>query len=122
MDWHTNKLLEQFLVFIGKVVSIPALVAITVKIAIEVRKKTATKAGVITSLIVGLGTAYLMQDFINWLITNEGGRTVATGFVAIAGEKVMEWLIFKMEVGPWFKKVGQMSLEYIRKILGLKDE
>jgi ABC-type uncharacterized transport system permease subunit len=120
MDWK-SEFFNQLWVFVLKYVNFFALAAIVVKISIQLKRKKATVLGVITSLIVGLGAAYIFGGLVDSLTTNQGARNVAIAFIAIASEKIAEFLIFDMNVGGWFKKIGEMSIEYLRKIFGLND-
>lgn len=125
MNWNqelADKVIEQLGVFFQKYISFAALVALAVKFSVQIQKKTLTWLGFLTSIVIGLGSAYLCKGAIEYITQNEGFQTILTGLVAIAADKVAEYLIFKMKVDGFFKKIGDLIIDYLRKILGLKDE
>ena len=112
---------RQVNIFFIKYLSIPALLALSIKIAVQVANKKATMLGVLVSLIVGLGFAYFVTPIAEYLTDNKGFQAMIVGFVAIIGDKIAIYLIFDIEVNGWFKEVGDIILQYIRKVLGLND-
>lgn len=112
---------RQVNIFFIKYLSIPALLALSIKIAVQVANKKATMLGVLVSLIVGLGFAYFVTPIAEYLTENKGFQAMIVGFVAILGDKIAIYLIFDIEVNGWFKEVGDIILQYIRKVLGLND-
>lgn len=112
---------RQVNIFFIKYLSIPALLALSIKIAVQVANKKATMLGVLVSLIVGLGFAYFVTPIAEYLTDNKGFQAMIVGFVAIIGDKIAIYLIFDIEVDGWFKEVGDIIIQYIRKVLGLND-
>ena len=52
---------KQVNIFFLKYLSVPALLALSIKVAVQVLNKKATLLGVIVSLVVGLGFAYFFS-------------------------------------------------------------
>jgi len=114
---------KQVNIFFLKYLSVPALLALSIKVAVQVLNKKATLLGVFVSLVVGLGFAYFFTPVADVLTDNEGFKGIIIGFFAIVGDKIAIYLIFDIEFNGWFKEVGNIILEYIRKVLGLgKDD
>lgn len=116
-----KEFIDQVNIFFIKYLSIPALLALSIKIAVQVLNKKATILGVLVSLVVGLGFSYFITPVAEGLTENKGYQAIIIGFVAIIGDKIAIYLIFDIEINGWFKQIGDIVLEYIRKVLGLKD-
>lgn len=113
---------KQVNIFFLKYLSVPALLALSIKVAVQVLNKKATLLGVIVSLVVGLGFAYFFSPIADVLTDNDGFKGIIIGFFAIVGDKIAIYLIFDLEFNGWFKEVGNIALEYIRKVLGLGNK
>ena len=118
-SWNNHDIYNQLIAFLVKYISIPALIAIVIKITLQVRKRVATVIGVTSSLIVGLGSAYLFSGILDSVTENEGLRTIAIAFVAIASDKIAEYIIFDMEVDGRMAEVGDILVKWLKKLLGV---
>lgn len=78
-------------------VLIPALVAVSIKLAITGRKKSISVFSVFTSIITGVGFAYLFSPIILNRIS-EDYIPLMIALVSISGEKIGTWLIFKLNL------------------------
>lgn len=104
-------LLEELYNFAVKIF-IPATIAISIKVAIQIKKEKLKLIGVIFSFIIGLGCAYFVYPFIDSNLINERYVPLMVGLVAMSGEKVSEYFIYKWDVGNiidvlidnWIKK------------------
>jgi len=83
-------------------VLIPAFVAMSIKIAIDSRKKPITIFNIIASFVTGVGAAYLFSgvilnnfsdDFVPLLIA----------LVAISGEKLGNWIVYKFNIDTFIE-------------------
>ena len=85
-------ILEQLSIFFYKVV-VPACVAISIKLATQVDKEKMTITKVCIGFTVGIGCAYFVSPFANgkW-------ASIIIGVVAISGEKITEFLIYKWDI------------------------
>lgn len=81
---------------------IPALTAVSMKIAIDSRKKTITIFNIITSVIVGVGMAYLFSGVILSTFSDDM-MPLMVGLVAISGEKIGNWLIYKFNIDTFIE-------------------
>jgi hypothetical protein len=76
---------------------LPSLVAISIKLAIQSKKKSVTWFNVITSFIIGIGSAYLCSDLVISTISHDY-VPIAIAIITISGEKIGFWLVYKMNV------------------------
>jgi hypothetical protein len=91
-----EKLSEELRTLLIKIL-IPALVAVSIKIAITSRKNPMTLFNVITSIVIGVGSAYLFSGLV---INNFSDEWVPLmiALVTISGEKIGNWLIYKFNI------------------------
>lgn len=78
-------------------VLIPAIVAVSIKIAITMRKNKMTVFNIIASFIVGVGSAYLFSGFILGHFSDEY-VPLMIALVTISGEKIGNWILYKFNV------------------------
>lgn len=97
-----------------KYISIPALIAIFIKTAVQIKNKTATWIGTIVSLSVGLSSAYLTKDLVHEFVHSEGTRSVIIGFIAIMSDKVTEYFIYRANIDKFFKQIGEAVINWIK--------
>lgn len=72
---------------------IPAFIAISIKIATQVKREKMNFTRIVISFIVGIGCAYFVFPFV------EGRWTpLIVGVVAMSGEKIAEFIIYKWDV------------------------
>jgi hypothetical protein len=76
---------------------IPAFIAISIKIATQVKKEKMTFTRVLMSFVVGVGCAYFVYPFVNNEIQNSYIPLIVA-IVAISGEKIAEYIIYKFDV------------------------
>lgn len=72
---------------------VPAFIAITIKIATQVKTEKMSFLRVLVSFIVGIGCAYFVYPFVSGRWT-----PLIVGVVAMSGEKISEYLIYKWDV------------------------
>jgi hypothetical protein len=104
---------EQIKIAFVKYVPVWAVLAIFIKISVEVKKKTATWMGSILSLIIGV----LVGSMFNQLIkahTSENIYPIAIGAVAILGEKLAEYLMFRFKIEILFKAIKEEIILWIK--------
>lgn len=78
-------------------VFIPALIAVSIKIAIDSRKKTVSIFNIVASIVTGVGMAYL---FSGPILSNFSADWIPLmiALVAISGEKLGNWMIYKFSI------------------------
>src|SRR5690606_12611620 len=87
---------------------IPALVAISIKLAVQSRQGKMSLFTTITSIIVGVGCAYLSSGWVLKTFSDET-MPIAVGVITIAGEKIAYWLIFKFN----FDIIGDAFIDFL---------
>lgn len=90
----------------------PALVAVSVGIAVKMQKIKVTILSALGSYIIGCGFAFIFGFYIHEHFT-QGTGTLLIGALAITGEKIGHWLIFKFE----FDELGRELEKWIKKKL-----
>ena len=90
-------ILEELSTFFFKIF-IPAFVAISIKIATQIKKEKMNFGRIVISFIVGIGCAYFIFPFV------EGKWTpLIVGVVAMSGEKIAEFIIYKWDIDTVLK-------------------
>ncbi len=89
-------------------VMVPAIVAISVSIAIRIQRETVKVTSVILSFFIGIGCAYLFGDLILASFSKEWSPVVI-GVVSITGNDAGRWLIYKFE----FDVIGDAFVRWI---------
>jgi|TARA_R110000822_G_scaffold137847_1_gene275333 hypothetical protein len=90
-------ILEELSTFFFKIF-IPAFIAISIKIATQIKKEKMNFGRIVISFIVGIGCAYFVFPFV------EGKWTpLIVGVVAMSGEKISEFIIYKWDVDTVLK-------------------
>lgn len=89
---------------------IPAIVGVGINIAITSRKKTMSVFNIILSLFVGVGVAWLLSGVV---LNNfsEVWQPPLIALIAISGEKIATWTIFKLNVD----KLIEILIDWYRK-------
>ena len=71
---------------------IPALVAVSIKIALHAKKTKLSVLQVMVSFISGIGSAYLFGDYVMSSFTHQM-QPLIIAVVAISGEKIGYWIM-----------------------------
>lgn len=88
--------MEEFRNWSFKII-LPALVAISIKLAIESKSMKMNWFNIVTSFVTGIGSAYLFSDIVLTTVAPEY-TTAAIACIAISGEKIGYWLVYKFNV------------------------
>jgi len=78
-------------------VLIPALVGVSVKIAVEMGTKQMTIKRAVISIISGVGLAWLSSGLVNRFIDSDI-QPLVIATVAITSEKIVEYALYKLNV------------------------
>lgn len=110
-DEHWTKFWSQVIQIITKTI-FPAVVAVSVGIAVRMQKKKVTFLSAVCSFISGCGLAYLTGFYIenNY---SEDLRPIIIGAVAILGDRLVLWLIYKFELND----IGDIIKNFLKKHL-----
>ena len=112
---NTNDITEQVLNFFFKIF-IPSFVAISIKIATQVKKEKITFMRVIMSFIIGIGCAYFVFPFADNTVKNEY-VPLLVGMVSISGEKISEYVIYKWNIDFFLTSIIDAIREAIVKVI-----
>ena len=92
-------ILEELSTFFFKIF-IPAFIAISVKVATQIKQEKMNFSRVLISFVAGIGCAYFVFPFV------EGKWTpLIVGVVAMSGEKIAEFIIYKWDVDKVIKNL-----------------
>ena len=92
-------ILEELSTFFFKIF-IPAFIAISVKVATQVKQEKMNFSRILISFIAGMGCAYFVFPFV------EGDWTpLIVGVVAMSGEKIAEFIIYKWDIDKVIKNL-----------------
>ena len=94
-----DKILQnEFYIFLTKI-KFPAILAVGVKIAIEMKKNNFKVSffNICLSMLIGVGGAYSSSDFVIKNVSQDY-ISVVIALIAITSEKIGEFLIYKLNV------------------------
>lgn len=75
----------------------PALIGISMKLAIDAKRKGLSWFRVITSFVTGLGCAYLTADLVLEYFSPQISPIVIAS-IAMSGEHISDWIIYKLNI------------------------
>jgi hypothetical protein len=104
-------LFEELYIFAVKIF-IPATIAISIKVAMQIKKEKTKLSAIVFSFIIGLGCAYFVYPFIDSNLIKDSYMPLMVGLVAMSGEKIAEYFIYKWDVG---RIIDVLIDNYIRK-------
>ena len=96
-------------------VFIPALAAICIKIAVEMKYKRVNLMSAFLSLVIGVLTAYITGSFI--LDRFPEYSTMVIALIAITSEKIAYWLIFKFNIDLLLNSITEAFKAWITKLI-----
>ena len=104
---------EVYLIFTKTIV--PALIAVSVGLAVKMKKSKISVKEALTSIIIGVGFAVILGPIIHDNFTETLSSAVIAG-IAITGEKIGYWLIFKFN----FDRIGDAIIDFVEYIIRKK--
>lgn len=96
-----------------------ALLAVSISTALKMKKEKVTIMNVLTSFIIGVGVAWFFSSFI-YDIKDHRWHSPLIAVVAISGEKIAEYFIYKWDIESFMKQVTNAVQEMIIKIISKK--
>jgi len=105
-----DRLDEEFKNFLLKII-IPALVAVSIKLAIMSQRTKISTFNIIGSFVIGVGVAYLSGGIILETVAANYVPLVI-GVLTLVGEKFAYWLLFTL-------KVDKMAVSFLEYVIGL---
>ena len=112
MQEKISYLSEETIALIFKVLP-PALIAVTVSIAFKMKKERITIFNAFLSIIIGVGMAWLISPFI-LDIKSEKWHVPLIALVAISGDKIAEYFVYKLEVELILKAIFDVFYEKLK--------
>jgi hypothetical protein len=101
--------------FITKIL-LPAMVGISLKIAVQMKKTKLSFLNVALSFIAGISCAWLLSDLIHLHVHNQY-QSICIAIIAISGEKVGDFLVYKLRVDEFLQALVVALKEVLIKII-----
>jgi hypothetical protein len=104
---------ENWVKFWGQVLQVltktifPAIVAVSVGIAVRMQQKKVTLLSAVCSFVSGCGLAYITGFYIENNYP-EDIRPILIGAIAILGDRFILWLIYKFEIDAFMETIMQL--------------
>lgn len=95
--------------FIIRVI-LTSLIAISVKLSIQIKKEKVSVMNAFLSIVIGVGVATLCGNMVIHYF-NTYMSTIVIAVITITGEKIATWFIYKLKVDRYLKDF----LEYLLK-------
>lgn len=94
-------------------IMLPALVAVSMKLAVEFKRGTVTWFNVIASFITGIGSAYLCSGLVISTV-DQPFVPIAIAIITISGEKIGFWLVYKLNIETIFQGFFEYMLDKVK--------
>src|SRR5688572_19596544 len=94
---------------------IPAFIAISIKVATQVKNEKMSLFRVFLSFITGIGCAYFCYPFVKTNIESNY-LPLIVGVVSISGEKIAEYIIYKFNIDLFLTSIVEAARQAILKI------
>ena len=72
-----------------------AMMAISVKLAVQSKREKITLGIVITSFLAGIGSAWIFADYVLMNYSHQY-QPMIIAIIAISGEKIVEYILYKV--------------------------
>ena len=108
-----DKIDNEMKTFIAKII-LPALIAISIKLAIAHKRNRVSLIMVVCSLITGIGAAYLSSDIVLHTVDVQFIPAVIA-LISITSEKVAYWLMYKFNIDGVLNDLVQVLLTRFKK-------
>lgn len=113
-------IIDEILALFFKVL-LPALIGVSIKIAIEMERKKMTIKRAIISVIAGVGLAWLSSGVIIRVIGIDY-QPLMIAVVAITAEKVMEYMLYKFNIDMFLGALLDAGKNFIINLITGKKE
>lgn len=104
-------LIDEILALFFKIL-LPAFIGVSIKIAIEMDRKKMTIKRVVISMVVGVGLAWLCSGTITRAV-GEQYQSLIIAIVAITAEKIMEYLLYKLNLDHFFGAIVEATKDFL---------
>ncbi len=104
---------SELYIFFTKII-IPAIAAVGIKVAIEMKtnKIKVSVFNVTLSMIIGVGGAYLLGGIVQKQCSPEAVPAVIA-LVAIMSEKIGQWMIYKLNIDNFLTALADVCFDFI---------
>jgi hypothetical protein len=110
-----NELKDEWSILITKLISISAVfVGLGIKIMHSVKKKKFVLFNAVLSTFFGVGLAWVLSPLLIEKLS-KGYYTVVIAFIGIAGDKIVDLVMTKLEDKYFLSAVSQMIKDYFFK-------
>jgi len=110
-----QKFENELAVFFAKLsLLLPAFIAVSIKIAITVRKRKFNLINAIVSLISGVGMAWIVSPYFQEHLS-PNKYPIAIALIAISADKFFEWLLIKLDDYSIFDLMFEPIKRYFKK-------
>lgn len=103
---------DEFYKFLIKIL-VPAIIAISIKIATQIKREKMSLGRIFLSFIVGIGCAYFVYPFIDENVENKY-IPLLVGVVAMSGEKITEYLIYKWDIDLFLSSLMNVLFDSLK--------
>lgn len=94
MQENTPGWLDEIITFITKAFIVTSFIAVTIKVAIQMDREKMTLKKIMWAYITGIGFTMLLYPLIHEYV-EESWKVPIAGLVAISGEKIGVYLVYK---------------------------
>lgn len=95
---------------------LPAMVGISIKLAVQVKREKMTFFRVVLSFITGIGCVYFAYPFVE-TIENKRIIPALLGIVAMSGEKITEFIIYKWNIDYFLTSLINAFRDFLIKMI-----
>ena len=106
------KIIDEAYEFFVKIL-IPSILAISVKVAVQIKNEGLNYTRAFISFIAGIGCAYFFYPIIEES-ANKTYIPLLVGITAISGEKIAEWLVYKFKVDIFLGALADFVVDRFR--------
>ena len=93
---------------------IPAIIGISLKVAVQMKKTRLSLLNVLLSFITGIATAIIFSNLVKVHVPQDY-QSVCIAILAISGEKIGDWIVYKLRVDDFLTAVFDALKEVVVK-------
>lgn len=102
-----------FYQFLTKIL-IPAIIGISLKVAVQMKRTKLSFLNVLLSFITGICTAWMFSGLIHNNVPSDY-QSISIAILAISGEKIGDWIVYKLRVDDFLTAVFDAIKEVVVK-------
>lgn len=97
-------------------VAIPAMVGVSLKVAIQMRKQKVSFMSLVLSIVIGISMAYILSSIVETQVPKIYQSQVYA-IIGISGEKIGEWIVYRMNLDGILSSILTALKEMIIKMI-----